>query len=56
MTSELDRRAVVAALLKEPGELLVVAGLGTATYDVGAVAERSLNFYLWGAMGGAAMV
>jgi len=56
MTSELDRRAVVAALLKEPGELLVVAGLGSATYDVGAVAERPLNFYLWGAMGGAAMV
>lgn len=32
----LDRRAVVAALLQDPGDLLVVTGLGAATYDAGA--------------------
>jgi thiamine pyrophosphate-dependent acetolactate synthase large subunit-like protein len=52
----LDRRAVVAALLHDPGELLVVTGLGAATYDVGAAGDRPTNFYLWGAMGGAAMI
>jgi len=51
----LDRRAVVAALLDDPGELLVVTGLGAATYDAGAAGDRALNFYLWGAMGGTAM-
>jgi thiamine pyrophosphate-dependent acetolactate synthase large subunit-like protein len=52
----LDRRAVTAALLRDPGELLVVTGLGAATYDAGAAGDRPLNFYLWGAMGGAAMI
>jgi thiamine pyrophosphate-dependent acetolactate synthase large subunit-like protein len=52
----LDRRAVVAELLRDPGELLVVTGLGAATYDVAASGDRALNFYLWGAMGGTAMV
>jgi thiamine pyrophosphate-dependent acetolactate synthase large subunit-like protein len=52
----LDRRAVVAALLDHPDDLLVVTGLGAATYDAGAAGDRALNFYLWGAMGGAAMI
>ncbi|MEO8713687.1 MAG: thiamine pyrophosphate-dependent enzyme [Acetobacteraceae bacterium] len=52
----LDRRAVAAALLADPGDLLVVTGLGAATYDAAAAGDRALNFYLWGAMGGAAMV
>jgi thiamine pyrophosphate-dependent acetolactate synthase large subunit-like protein len=52
----LDRREVVAELMRDPGELLVVTGLGAATYDVGATGDRPLNFYLWGAMGGAAMI
>jgi len=52
----LDRRVVVAELLREPGDLLVVTGLGSATYDAGAAGDRPLNFYLWGAMGGAAMI
>jgi len=52
----LDRRAVVATLLEDPGELLVITGLGAATYDAGAAGDRALNFYLWGAMGGAAMI
>lgn len=52
----LDRREVVATLLQDPGELLVVTGLGAAAYDVGAAGDRPFNFYLWGAMGGAAMI
>lgn len=56
MRNELDRREVVAELLRDPGDLLVVTGLGAATYDAGAAGDRALNFYLWGAMGGAAMI
>ena len=52
----LDRRAVAAEILRDPGDLLVVTGLGSATYDAGAAGDRDLNFYLWGAMGGAAMI
>jgi thiamine pyrophosphate-dependent acetolactate synthase large subunit-like protein len=52
----LDRREVVAMLLRDPAELLVVTGLGAVAYDVGAAGDRPLNFYLWGAMGGAAMI
>ncbi len=52
----LDRRAVVAKLLADPGELLVVTGLGSATYDAGAAGDRAENFYLWGAMGGSVMI
>jgi thiamine pyrophosphate-dependent acetolactate synthase large subunit-like protein len=51
----LDRRAVAATLLRDPGELLVVTGLGAPSYDAAAAGDRALNFYLWGAMGGAAM-
>jgi thiamine pyrophosphate-dependent acetolactate synthase large subunit-like protein len=52
----LDRRDVAAILLRDPGDLLVVTGLGAATYDVGVLGDRDQNFYLWGAMGGAAMI
>ena len=52
----LNRRTVAATLLRDPGDLLVVTGLGAPTYDAGAAGDRALNFYLWGAMGGAAMV
>jgi thiamine pyrophosphate-dependent acetolactate synthase large subunit-like protein len=52
----LDRRAVVATLLDDPGDLLVVTGLGSATYDAGAAGDRARSFYLWGAMGGTAMI
>jgi thiamine pyrophosphate-dependent acetolactate synthase large subunit-like protein len=52
----LNRRAVAATLLRDPGDLLVVTGLGAASYDAGAAGDRPLNFYLWGAMGGTAMV
>jgi thiamine pyrophosphate-dependent acetolactate synthase large subunit-like protein len=52
----LDRRMVAATLLRDPGDLLVVTGLGSTTYDAGAAGDRPENFYLWGAMGGAAMI
>lgn len=52
----LDRREVVAALLAERADLLVVAGLGSPSYDVFAAGDSDANFYLWGAMGSAALV
>ena len=51
-----ERRAFVAALLKGLPEALVVTGLGSATYDVFAAGDRDTNYYLWGAMGGAASI
>ena len=52
----LDRRDFVTRLLADRNDLLVVSGLGTPTYDVAACGDHPLNFYLWGAMGGAAMI
>src|SRR5580704_17258709 len=52
----MDRREFVRELLIDRGDLLVVCGLGSATYDVAAAGDHPLNFYLWGAMGGAAMI
>jgi thiamine pyrophosphate-dependent acetolactate synthase large subunit-like protein len=50
----LNRRETVARLLCDRGEMLVVSGLGSATYDVAAAGDDPRNFYLWGAMGGTA--
>jgi thiamine pyrophosphate-dependent acetolactate synthase large subunit-like protein len=52
----LDRREFVARLLADRGNLLVVGGLGSPTYDVAACGDHPLNFYIWSAMGSAAMV
>src|SRR6202142_3220567 len=52
----IDRRDLVRQLLIDRGDLLVVCGLGSATYDVAAAGDHPLNFYLWGAMGGTAMI
>jgi thiamine pyrophosphate-dependent acetolactate synthase large subunit-like protein len=52
----LARRDAVAALLQHRGDALVVSGLGSPTYDVHAAGDRDGNYYLWGAMGGAALV
>ncbi|WP_035966995.1 thiamine pyrophosphate-dependent enzyme [Bradyrhizobium sp. YR681] len=54
--SQLDRRAAVAALLKDRRNTLVVSGLGSPTYDLHAAGDHDGNFYLWGAMGGAALI
>jgi thiamine pyrophosphate-dependent acetolactate synthase large subunit-like protein len=52
----LDRREVVATLLAGRQELLVVSGLGSPSYDVMAAGDHDKNYYLWAAMGSAAMV
>ncbi len=53
---KLARREVVAELLKQRGDLLVISGLGAASWDVAAAGDNPLNFTLWGAMGGAALM
>jgi thiamine pyrophosphate-dependent acetolactate synthase large subunit-like protein len=52
----LDRRDVVARLLRDRDGLLVVTGLGSPSYDVHAAGDHNGNYYLWGAMGAAALV
>ena len=52
----LDRRDVVSRILAERGDTLVVTGLGSTTWDAAAAGDHPNNFYLWGGMGGAAMV
>src|ERR1700682_657903 len=52
----LDRRRVVASLLAERKEAIVVGGLGASTYDIAAAGDHGRNLYLWGAMGGAVMI
>jgi thiamine pyrophosphate-dependent acetolactate synthase large subunit-like protein len=53
----LERRKAIATLLaKRADDLVIVSGLGSTTYDVASVGDDDRNFYLWGAMGGAAMV
>lgn len=49
-----DRREFVSKLLGAIPDALVVTGLGSASYDVFAAGDRDKNYYLWGAMGGAA--
>ncbi len=56
MVMLLNRRDLVAEALADRGDALVIAGLGSPTYDVAAVSPDERNFYLWGAMGGAAMM
>lgn len=56
MSGVLDRRAVVARLVAARDELLAVAGLGSTAWDLAAAGDHPRNFYLWGGMGGAAMV
>jgi thiamine pyrophosphate-dependent acetolactate synthase large subunit-like protein len=56
MSATIERRELVRRLLTDRGDLLVVCGLGSATWDVAAAGDHPLNFYLWGAMGGAAMI
>jgi len=53
----LERRAAMATLLAgRDDNLLVVPGLGSTAWDVAAAGDNDRNFYLWGAMGGAAMI
>ena len=50
----LDRREVIKSILDKRGDALVVTGLGSSCYDCG-VWDHPNTFYLWGAMGAAAM-
>jgi thiamine pyrophosphate-dependent acetolactate synthase large subunit-like protein len=52
----LSRRDAVKALLAHRSKTLVVTGLGSPSYDVHAAGDRNDNYYLWGAMGAAALV
>jgi thiamine pyrophosphate-dependent acetolactate synthase large subunit-like protein len=53
----LQRRDFVKQMLAgRSNDLLVACGLGSSTFDVAHAGDNPLNFYLWGAMGSAAMV
>jgi len=53
----LERRAAMATLVAGRGDdLLVVPGLGSTTWDLAAAGDDPRNFYMWGAMGGTAMI
>ncbi len=52
----LSRRDVVARILGDRNQTLVVSGLGSSTWDVAAAGDNPNNFYLWGGMGGAAVL
>ncbi|OWU83096.1 aldehyde dehydrogenase [Oceanicola sp. 22II-s10i] len=56
MAQTLQRREAVSRILALRPDALVVTGLGSPTYDVHAAGDRDGNYYLWGAMGGAALV
>ncbi len=56
MTLTMDRREAVARLIAARNGALVVTGLGSPSYDVHACGDTDDNYYLWGAMGGAALV
>jgi thiamine pyrophosphate-dependent acetolactate synthase large subunit-like protein len=55
-SASLDRREVVAQLLADRGDALLITGLGSTTWDAAAVGDVAENFYVWGGMGGAAMI
>jgi thiamine pyrophosphate-dependent acetolactate synthase large subunit-like protein len=52
----LDRRSAMRILLYERDEVLLITGLGSTSWDAASVGDDDRNFYLWGAMGAAAMV
>ena len=52
----LDRRNALTRLLRDRGDAALVTGLGNPTYDGFAAGDTPRNFYLWGGMGGAAML
>ena len=56
INATLDRRAVVNKILEQRSDTLVVTGLGSSCYDVGAAGDSANTFYLWGGMGAAAMM
>lgn len=49
--AKLNRREVLAKVLENRGDALVVPGLGTSNYDLFAVSPSDDNAYMWNAMG-----
>lgn len=56
MKPTLQRREVVKRLLADRKDLLVIAGLGSTSWDITAAGDSDLSFPTWGAMGQAAML
>jgi thiamine pyrophosphate-dependent acetolactate synthase large subunit-like protein len=55
--SGLHRRELVKELVKGRGaNTLMLAGLGSPCWDLTNAGDMAENFYIWGAMGGAAMI
>ncbi len=54
--AKLDRRQAVMQLLAGRGRALLITGLGSTTWDAAAAGDQAENFYVWGGMGGAAMI
>jgi len=54
--ASIDRREFVAQLMQRCPQALVIPGLGSSNYDLYAAGDRPENFYMWGAMGGAASI
>lgn len=52
----LDRRHVVSALLANRKDVVAIGGLGASTNNMCAAGDHARNLYLWGGMGGAAMI
>ena len=52
----LERRAVVKVISQKRADSLIITGLGSSSYDLHAAGDDDRNFYLWGAMGGTAMM
>ncbi len=52
----LKRRAVVHRILRDRADAAVITGIGNASHDVASAGEDTRNMYLFGIMGGAAMV
>ena len=57
MNDGLKRRDLVADLVADRDEnTLMLAGLGSPCWDLTNAGDVAENFYIWGAMGGAAMI
>ena len=52
----LDRVDVVSRVIARHRQALLICGLGNTVWDVRSVRDRDEDFYLWGGMGGAAMM
>ena len=54
-SKKLKRRDVVKQIVQKCSKARIISGLGSPTYDLHNAGDNDRNFYLWGAMGGAAM-